>query len=267
MDSNITVVKDFIEKHPFSAAQALDTLGDEDVAAFIQELSIQKGMKLLNLMNAGKATKCFLMLPTEKKKDLLEQSDEALVEALLRLVDVPIRERLLSMLSHDKAAIVKRRLEQTPNSVGVFMLPAITASKRKTAKEAIQIIKSNKEYLDSSIYVVNLEGELEGMVGLKELVLADKSETLGELMITHVPRFLSDTPIKNILDHPAWLEYSAIPVIDKSQRLLGSLPYLKTKEMVYKAARPQTKQVIKTGSELGELYLIGISGLLQAVGK
>jgi magnesium transporter len=242
-------------------------LADIDVAAFIEELSTEKGMKLLNLMNTGKATKCFLMLPTDKKNDLLEQSDEVLVEALLRLVDLPTRTRLLSMLSPDKAAIVKRRLEQTPNSVGVFMLPAITASKNKTAKEAIQILKSNKEFLDASIYLVNLEGELEGMVGLKELMLAEKSQTLDEIMITNVPRFVSDTPIKNILDHPAWLEYSAIPVIDKSQRLLGSLPYLKTKEMVYKAARPQTKQVIKTGSELGELYLIGLSGLLHAVGK
>jgi len=267
MDSNKIVVGDFIEKHPFSASQALDTLEVEDVAAFIQELSITKGMRLLDLMNAGKATKCFLMLPTKKKKELLEHSDAALVESLLRLVDEPTRENLLSMLSLDKAAIVKRRLEQTPNSVGVFMLPAITASKNITVKEAIQIIKSNRDYFDSTFYVVNLEGELEGMVGLKELMLAEKTDTLDELMVTNIPRFLSDTPIKNVLDHPAWLEYSAIPVIDKSERLLGSLPYLKTKEVVYNAARPRSKEVIKIGSALGELYLIGITGILQAVGK
>jgi len=267
MDSNKTVVWDFIEKHPFSAAKALETLDDDAVAAFFQELTITQGMRLLELMNAGKATKCFLMLSPKKKKELLEHSDAALVESLLRLMDEPNRKSLMLLLSVDKATQIKRRLEQIPNSVGVFMSPAISSSKSITVREAIQIIKGNKEYFDSVFYVVNLEGELEGMVGLKELMLADKTDTLGELMHTNIPRFLADTPIKNVLNHPAWLEYNAIAIIDKSERLLGSLPFIRTKEVAYRAARPQASELIKTGSALGELYLIGIAGLLQAVGK
>jgi len=267
MDMNKTVLLDFIDKHPFSAAQVLDSLEEGDVAAFLQELPISKSMRLLELMNAAKASKSFVLFPTKKKKELLEQSDASLVESLLRLVDKPTRETLLSMLSHNKSAVVKRRLEQTPNSVGVFMLPAITASKNMTVKEAIQLIKSNKDYFDSTLYVVNLAGVLEGLVGLRELMLAEKTDTLNELMVSNMPKFLSDTPIKNVLDHPAWLAYSEIAVIDKSERLLGSLPYMKTKEVVYDAAKPQAKEIIKIGSALGELYLMGITGLLQTVNK
>lgn len=267
MSPNQIVLEDFINKHPFSAAQALEKFKDVEIAEFIQELEMDKSLKLLDLMNSVKAAKCFMLLPPEVTKTLMENSNHTLAESLCREFDKPYLENILDRISPKKSATIKQKLEQIPNTVGVLMVPAIVVNKEMTVQDAVEIIKRNKENLESYLYVVDLNGSFEGAVKLKELLYADRDITLEELMITKIPSFFPETPIKNILDHPAWYEYRYIPVIDKSEKLLGTLPYSTTKETSYKASGQSTKEILKTGSALGELYLIGLTGLLQSVGK
>jgi len=267
MSPDQLVLEDFINKHPFAAAQALERLKDDDVAAFIQELTLEKSLTLLDLMNTDKAAKCFVLLPQQLHKTLLEDSSLSFAESLCRQIDEPFLENLLPLISPKKAIAIKQKLEQLPNTVGVLMVPAIVVNKEMTVQDAVEIIKRNKENLESYLYVVDLQGIFEGAVKLKELLMADRDITLEELMITDIPRFLPETPIKNVLDHPAWYEYRYIPVIDQSEKLLGALPYRMTKETTYKASGQTTKEILETGSALGELYLVGLTGLLQSFGK
>lgn len=267
MDSNKTVIEHFIAKHPFSAAKKLEVLEDSEVAEFVNELSLAKAGKLLSLMNFAKASTCFLALPVKKKIEIMELGEEAWVESILRLMEEGTKEDLLSKLPNSKSIKLRRRLEQAPNTVGVFMFPAATLGRTMTSKTALEVIKRNKAYFDSEIFVVNLEGILEGLVTLKSLILSEPSDTMEELMISNPPKFLSDTPVKNILDHPAWLDYDSIPIIDNDERLLGALSYTSAKELRFVSSKPQTKEIIKTGAALGELYLVGISGILQIVRK
>ena len=267
MSPDQLVLEDFINKYPFSAAQALERLKDEDVAAFIQELPIEKSLKLLGLMNIDKAAKCFMLLPPKLTIKLIENSNLSFSESLCRQLDEPYLKSLLIGLAPSKSIELKRKLEQIPNTVGVLMVPAIVVNKEMTVKDAVEIIKRNKENLESNLYVVDLHGSFEGAVRLKELLVADRSSTLEELMITDIPRFFPETPIKNILDHPAWFEYRYVPVIDQSQKLLGTLPYRTTRETTFKPSGQSTKEILKTGGALGELYLVGLTGLLQSFGK
>lgn len=267
MDSNKTVIEHFIEKHPFSAAKKLEALQDNEVAEFLQELSIVRASKLLSLMNFAKSTACFLALPHSTKIEIMQNGDAAWVESILRLMEDEVREDLLSKIPRGKSTEIKRRLAQAPNSVGVFMFPAVTLGRTMSSKTALEVIKRNKAYFDSEIFIVTLEGVLEGLVTLKALILAEPSDSMEELMISNPPKFLSDTPVKNILDHPAWLDYDSIPVIDNEERLLGALSYTSAKQLRFISSKPQTKEIIKTGAALGELYLIGISGILQIVRK
>ncbi len=267
MDSNKAVVDHFIAKHPFSAAKTLEALSNEEVAEFVQELSIYKRTKLLGLMNFAKASQCFLALPLKKKVEIIEHGEAAWVESLMRLMDEKVRENLLKEVSDRKSAEIRSRLALAPNSVGIFMFPAVTLSRSMTVKTALEVIKSNKDYFDSAIFVVNLEGVLQGVVQLKAVVLAEPSESIEQLMVTNPPKFLSDTPIINVLNHPGWMDYDSIPVIDSAERLLGALSYTNIKELNFTTSKPQSQEIIKTGTALGELYLIGISGMLSLVRK
>ncbi|MGB5172160.1 CBS domain-containing protein [Eudoraea sp.] len=267
MSPDQLVLEDFINKHPFAAARALERLKDDEVAAFIQELPVEKSLTLLDLMNTDKAAKCFVLLPAQLNKTLLENCSLSFAESLCRQIDKAFLENLLSLISTKKANAIKLKLEQIPNTVGVLMISAIVVNKEMTVHDAVEIIKSNKENLETYLYVVDLQGTFQGVVKLKELLMAHRDVTLEELMITDIPRFFPETPIKNVLDHPAWYEYRYIPVVDQSEKLLGTLPYRMTKETTFKASGQTTKDILKTGSALGELYLVGLTGLLQSFGK
>ncbi len=265
MNTELIVAKDFINKHPFSAAQVLEGLRPEEVAELIQELPIENSLTLLNLMNTNKSAKCFSLLPSQLTKELMESSDLSLAESLCREFEEPFRNSLLASLSPDLAAILNTRLKQAANTVGVLMVPVMVVNKEMTVQAALEIVKRNKESLESYLYVVDAKGMFEGAVRLEELLFADKNSTLGDLMITTIPKFFPDTPIKNVLDHPAWYEYRFIPVIDRSEKLLGTLSYSTTKEVAPEKNAKLTKEILATSTALGELYRIGITGLLQTV--
>jgi Mg/Co/Ni transporter MgtE len=267
MNTDFIVAKDFIDKHPFSAAQVLDRLNDEEIAEFFQELSIENSLTLLNLMNIDKSAKCFPLLPSQRTKELMESSDLSLAESLCRQFEESFRNSLLARLSPDLAAILRRKLEQVANTVGVLMVTVIAVNKEMTVKTALEIIERNQESLEAYLYVVDSQGTFEGAVRLEELLFTDRNITLGGLMITTIPKFFPDTPIINVLDHPAWYEYRFIPVIDRSEKLLGTLPYRTTKDVTSKKNGQSTKDILATSTALGELYRIGITGFLQGVAK
>lgn len=267
MNTDLTVAKDFINKYPFSASQVLEGLDPKEVAELIQELPIESSLTLLNLMNTDKAARCFTFLPAKLANNLMESSDLSLAETLCRQFEGPFRDSLLASLSPDLAATLKRKLEQAIDTVGVMMVPVIVVNKEMTVKAALEIIKRNKESLEAYLYVVDTQGKFEGAVRLEQLLYADKNITLGELMITTIPKFFPDTPIKNVLNHPAWYEYRFIPVIDRSEKLLGTLPYSTTKELASDNKENLTKEILATSTALGELYRIGITGFLQSVAK
>lgn len=267
MNPNQLILDNFIDKHPFSAAQALERLREEDVAAFIEELPFEKSLKLLELMNTDRAAKCLVLLSPKLTRTLIEESNISFAESICRQLDKPFLENLLPHISPQKVAAIKQKLKQIPNTVGVLMVPALVVNKEMTVHDAVEIVKRNKENLESDLFIVDLHGSFEGAVKLKELLLADRTMTLEELMIAEVPRFLPETPIKNVMDHTAWYEYRYVPVIDRSNKLLGTLPHRMIKEVTYKASRESTKEILETGSALGELYLLGLTGLLQSFGK
>lgn len=267
MDTDQIVAEDFIERYPIAAAHVLEGLKDEEVVEFLEELSIENGLKLLNLMNVDKAAKYVALLPTPLTKALMEGSDISLAESLCRQFDEPFRNKLLASLTPDLAETLNRKMEQVPNTVGVLMVPAIVVNKDMSVRVALDIVKRNKESLELPLYVTDNQGIFEGAVRLEELLFADRNSTLGELMITTIPKFFPDTPINNILNHSAWYEYRFIPVIDRSEKLLGTLPYRMTKEIIAKKEGQLSKEIIETSTALGELYRIGLTGLLQSVGK
>lgn len=267
MNVNQTIVSDFIHKRPFAAAQTLERLSSEEVAVFLQTVSSEKSLKLLSLMNAKKAAACFLLLPSQKTTEILENGEPQFIASLLNLIETPLHKEYLLKVSKDKKLIIKLKMQHTTNSVGAFMETVISVNKEMTVSEAVQIAKINTQKEEFYLYVVDLEGVFKGIVRLKELLLADESDTLEDLMITKISKILPDIQVKSIVNHPAWLKYRHIPVVDASSKLLGALSYKATRELQEDSKDSSTNEITETGNALGELYRIGLTGLLKSLGK
>lgn len=267
MDFDQIIINDFITKHPFAAAKALEALEPRDVAVFIQSLALQKSIKILSLMNPKHAAECFMLLPSKQKVEYMEKAEPPIIAAILKPIEEPVLSEFLRGISSDKALIIKRELDYRPNTIGPLAKTAITVHKTMTVAAAIELIKRSEKLKVSELYVVDLDGIFQGLVASKELVLSDRTALIESIMITKCPRFSADQPLTNILEDKAWLEYRYVPVIDRSEKLIGSLSYKTLMAITGKPKNKSKDSVNQTAGALGELYRIGLNSLLQSAGK
>jgi hypothetical protein len=68
-------------------------------------------------------------------------------------------------------------------------------------------------------------------------------------------------------NHAVWSKYLAIPVVDRSGKLIGNLEAANSQKSNIEAREELNQDVLETGSALGELYSIGIRGLLQSLSR
>lgn len=266
MRPNQIILNDFITKHPFSAAKTLEAISDIKVAQFLEILPVDKIEKLLMLMNTKKASDCFSFITAKKSKEFMETADVPLIAALLKPLDIPARTKLLNSISADRIEIIKRYLSYLPNSVATLMENTHVVNKEMTAESALKLFKNNQTKEDFYLYVIDLDGDFKGIVRLKELFSLEAKNHLNAALISNIPRLLPDITIKKVLEHAGWHEFQEFPVIDSSNRLLGKL----TRKNLAKYQTPiknSSYEIEETGNALGELFRIGLNGLLQGGGN
>ena len=135
-----------------------------------------------------------------------------------------------------------------------------------TVGEAIVVAKNEKERILSNIFVVDENGKSVGIIRFRDLLFAESSTLISLLMETKIPKFYADDSIESIKSHPGWHEFQSIPVIDRSETLIGTLDFRTIGEMQLNQGE-QNNSILETSNALGELYRIGLTGLLQSVGK
>ena len=267
MNTNQTVLNDFIAKHPFAAAQVLESLPTEETAAYFETLTIAKSTTLLNFMDTKKAAECFLYLSPNKSKELLEKGDVPLIASILKNLNTSRRKKLLSTVSLERVSTINRQLEVLPNTIASIMETAIVVTKKTTVSDILQLLKKDSGREEFYLYVVDLDGVFLGIVRPKELLLADENDLSEDLMLSEVQTFLKDIPTKSIALHPIWQEYQEVPILDSSGKLLGKITHRSLLKSAITPSKTSSSEIAETGSAIGELYRIGITGLLQGGGK
>lgn len=267
MQANQTVLNDLFTKHPFAAAQVLDGISSEEIAAYFETLSTTISSTLLNFMDAKKASECVLYLSPAKSNELMEKGDVSVLASILKNLNTSQRKKIIASISAERVSIINRQLEVLPNTIASIMETAIVATKTTTVVDIIQLVRRDRGREDFYIYVVDLEGVFIGFVRPKELLLADDNDLIEDVMTIEVQTFLKDIPIKSVALHPVWKEYQEVPILDSSGKLLGKITYRSILTSTISHSKTSNSEIAETGSAIGELFRIGITGLLQGSGK
>jgi CBS-domain-containing membrane protein len=82
-----------------------------------------------------------------------------------------------------------------------------------------------------------------------------------------IAKISPDVQIKSILTHTAWSDYHYLPVVNKAGKLLGTLPHKTVIKASQETNTTADNEIQQTGGALGELYSIGLTGLLKSLGK
>lgn len=264
MDTERLLSQSFAEDHPSDAAAILERLKPQETAAYLDQLPPRQSAALLRCMVSPYAAECLVHLSPERFALAIEALALDIAAALLRRLDQPLQERLLEQAPSDVAGLLHRLLRYPEASAGALMDPrALALPEDITAGEALTRIRRSPRHALYYLYVVDREQKLVGVLNLRELMLAPPRALLASVMRREVATIPASADRLVIVEHPAWHDVHALPVVDDRGVLVGALRYETLREIEGKShAETAAAGAIATVLTLGELCWVGLAGVL-----
>ena len=207
-----------------------------DVADELARLSPSDRAITFRLLPKDRALEAFELLDPIHQQELLEGLRDSSVRQLFedmdpddraRLVDempAKVAKQLLAGLSPRERTLTSRLLGYPENSAGRVMSPEVVNLKaNQTAGDALERLRRIGASAET-IYALPVTDDarrLVGVLGLRDLVLADPATKVGDLMDTDVYKARVDQDQEEIARLMQEADLLALPIVDTEDRLVG----------------------------------------------
>lgn len=230
-------VSDYLRNREFSRVRTLmGELNEVDIAEILEELSQGQALLAYRLLPKEVAANVFSYMESDTQEKLLGLfTDRELAtvmdglyvdDAVDLLEEMPanVAKRLLRMISAEDRRIINQLLQYPEQSAGsVLTTEFVDLKVNMTVEQAFQTIRTtgvDKETI-YTCYVTDKQRHLQGVVTVRELLLADEKQTVGELMETNVISAATTDDQESVAQLFAKYDLIALPVVDSEQRLVG----------------------------------------------
>jgi magnesium transporter len=230
------------DKVSLSVARAqIHELPPEDLADALEELSGKEQQAVFSALDSEKAAETLLEAEPRAQRQLVANLHQERARAILTEMSVPQlaalfsvlplddRNELIGLLPKELAERTVSLLSEHEARAGSLMSGAFVAMTRECkVGQALRRLRESKLDHDviSYIYIVTEpENVLQGVVDLRDLVLADDETALGDLMTGPVVE-ADETDLKDDLAELfAKYHFRMLPVVDPKDHLLGVIRY------------------------------------------
>lgn len=220
----------------------------EELKQFLASIEKLEFISSFTALSPDEQVIVFRLLPKEKALDIFETLDTSVQQHLLRsFTDERAIEFVNEMAPDDRVrlfdelpAVVAKKLlgslsveerESTNLLMGyeqetagrILTTEFISLKKDMTIKEALEKIRQQAEEKETIylLYVTNEQKKLEGVLSLKDILIADSDQSVEEIMSKHVMYVTTDTDQEKTARLLQELDLIAMPVVDKESRLVG----------------------------------------------
>lgn len=221
------------------------------------------------LLAKDRALEVFEQLDPSVQQELLENLREANVRQIFESMDpddrarlteempAKVASRLLAGLSPNERRLTATLLGYPEDSAGRLMSPEV-ASLRAGMRVGDALSRLRRVGRSAeTIYALPVTDDrrrLVGMLGLRDLVLADPDATIGDLMDTDVYSARVDSDQEQVARLMREADLLAIPIVDNEDRLVGIVTVDDAMEVL---EEEETEDVARTGGAepLGRPYM------------
>src|SRR5215218_2719567 len=185
-----------------TAAETLEEMHAEDQARIIGDMEEERAADILEHMSPDEAADVLGDLPEEKAEDLLER------------------------MEHEEKADVQELLPYEDDEAGGLMTTEfVVLPKHLTAGEALARLREMAETPNMIYYLYVVEDEeswrLCGVIALRNLILADPSAPLSEVMRDEFQFARPRDPAREVAETIAEYNLLALPVVDDAGDIAG----------------------------------------------
>jgi len=214
----------------------LSEMKEADVASFIEQLDDEKTVVVFRMLPKELASDVFACLETDRQQHIVNSITDNEITAIIEDLSV---DDAVDMVEELPANIVKRVLRNAApetrkqineflkypeNSAGSIMTDEyIDLKKNMTVEEAFAYIRKHgvdKETI-YTCYVMDEKRMLEGLVTVKDLLMAPYEMKIRDIMDTHVVKATTTEDREDVADLFNKYDLTSLPVVDNEDRLVG----------------------------------------------
>ena len=234
---DIQALLELLERRDLHALRAaLLEENEVDIAEFLEELPQDKIVVVFRALPKEMAAEVFSNLEPDTQQVIIQSATDQEVSAIVEelyvddavdmLEELPanVVKRVLKAARPDTRKLINQFLNYPDNSVGSIMTAEFTDLKQSmTVAQAIAHIRRTGENSESvyTCYVTDAGRRLEGVLTIKELLLAQDEQLIADLMETDVITAETTEDQEEAVARMMKYDFISMPVVDKEGRLVG----------------------------------------------
>ncbi|MCL2593609.1 MAG: magnesium transporter [Defluviitaleaceae bacterium] len=216
----------------------LNSASEVEVLDAMEDLSSKEQVIVYRLLSKDRALFVFEQLDTILQERLISAfTEEEAIKAIeeldpddrVRLLDelpATVAKKMLASISKEEREYTNLLMGYEPETAGRIMTPEYVRLRREmTALEALEkvkaLAKSRNEQNIYTLYITDEKRRLEGVLSLRNLLIADPSEKIENIMRTNYTWVSTDTDQEEVAKILQKIDALALPVVDKENLLVG----------------------------------------------
>ena len=219
---------------------ALSDMNEADIAVVLEKLPVEKVPLLYRILPKELAADVFVNMESDTQEflirafsdtELREVLDELYVDDAVDIIEempATVVKRILRHTDPEVRKSINEILQYPEDSAGSWMtIEYVDLKKQMTVDDAFTRIRRtgvDKETI-YICYVTDENRKLLGIVSVKDLLLADKSEMISEIMDTNIISVGTLEDAEIVTEKFQKYDLLALPVVDRENRLVGIITF------------------------------------------
>ena len=234
---NIEEIKELIENKQFTQLKKeLKEMKSADISEILDELDKEQAVILFRLLSKEKAGMAFSYMETDMREKLIKDLtdtelknilDELFMDDTVDLIEeMPsnVVTRILSNVDKNDRKIINELLKYPEDSAGSIMTTEFIDLKEdmtiEQALDRIRQIGTDSETI-YTCYVLGKNRKLQGIISIKELLLAKEETLIADNMETNIISVNTLEDQEEVAKKFDKYDLYALPVVDNENRLVG----------------------------------------------
>jgi magnesium transporter len=223
--SDESLKKQLKKLHPFDLAELYPFLSDDDKLRVLHLVDSSKRADMFVELDIEDQIGLIHILDLNEQKSLLRQLEsDDLKEFISDIEDHDIQKEMISLLSKVRAKSIELLMQYDEDlAASIMSTEYITIHQDMSIKEATnEVITTSKDsdYIDT-IFVVDQDKKVVGVVDLKDLIIARANKELKDIMNEEFQFVYEDATIEQAIQTVRDYDRNAIPVLDREDKMIG----------------------------------------------
>ncbi len=238
----------FLDFHPHDIFLLCEALDPEDIAEIVMALGRPLGIEFFQEFEIKDQRRIYKYFPKNWMGRVLEEMAPDERVDFIKALPRGRMEEILPLVAQAERNDIRNLIQYKEGTAGAVLTTEYAAlSPDITVKQAIEKLKLQAFDRETIYYayVVDASRRLIGFVSLKDLILAESSKLVQNVMHTNVISVDIDESEEQVATKLSDYDLLAIPVVDKNETLVGIVTYDDVMDII---VQEDTEDIYKYGA-------------------